>query len=126
MDAVADELETLTAGSGDTPERTLRRALLALLSIGRSRPHLHRLMFTVPAADPAAVARAPERAQGHFLDLVTAVVGAAAARQYAALLLTSVHGATGLELSGHLSPAKWGTTPEDLLDLLIGVLPRPS
>jgi hypothetical protein len=83
-------------------------------------------MFATPTSDPAAGVRAAERAQGFFLELVTRVVGAGSARRCAALLLTSVHGTTGLELSGHLSAAKWNTTPEELLDLLIGMLPRPS
>jgi len=124
--AVGDELEALTSDVDSAPERTLRRALLLLVTIGRSRPHLHRLMFATPTADPAAGVRAAERAQGFFLDLVSRVVGAGPARQCAALLLTSVHGITGLEMSGHLSPAKWATTPEELLDLQIGLLPRPS
>ena len=124
--AVGDELEALTSDVDSAPERTLRRALLLLVTIGRSRPHLHRLMFATPTADPAAGVRAAERAQGFFLDLVSRVVGAGPARQCAALLLTSVHGSTGLEMSGHLSPAKWATTPEELLDLQIGLLPRPS
>ena len=124
--AVGDDLEALTADSGGSPEGTLRRALLLLITIGRSRPHLYRLMFATTTADPTAGVQAAERAQGFFLDLVTGIVGTGSARQHAALLLTGVHGITGLEMSGHLSPAKWGTTPEELLDLQIGLLPRPS
>ena len=124
--AVGDDLEALTADACGSPEETLRRALLLLIAIGRSRPHLYRLMFATTTADPTAGVQAAERAQGFFLHLVTGVVGAGSARQHAALLLTGAHGMTGLEMSGHLSPAKWGTTPEELLDLQIGLLPRSS
>src|ERR1700754_2392854 len=41
---LGDTLEHL-ANSDDPPERTLRAAVLSLVSIGRTRPHLYRLMF---------------------------------------------------------------------------------
>src|ERR1700743_3265675 len=44
-------LEELAAGD-DPPEQSLRRGLITLLDIGRTRPHLYRLMFTTPAGDP--------------------------------------------------------------------------
>jgi len=46
---LGDTLEGL-ANSDDPPERSLRAALLSLITIGRTRPHLYRLMFTTPAA----------------------------------------------------------------------------
>ena len=121
---VGDALQILASRPGTPPAQTLRRALVSLVTIGRSRPHLYRLMFTTPAGDPAAAVRAAERAQDLFLDIVTTVVGPRHARQYGGLLLTSAHGITGLELSGHLAWDKWHSTAEDLIDLLISRLPQ--
>lgn len=81
-------------------------------------------MFTTPSTDPAAVVRAASRTQDFFLEIVTRAVGPHRARQYAGLLLTSAHGITGLELSGHLVWDKWHATAEDLVELLIGLLPQ--
>ena len=121
---LGDTLEALAASPGAPPEQTLRRALLSLITIGRSRPHLYRLMFTTPSADPAAAARAAGRTQDLFLQIVAGVVGPRQARQYGALLMTSAHGIAGLELSGHLAWDKWHATAEDLIDLLAGLLPQ--
>lgn len=121
---LGDTLEALAASPGAPPEQTLRRALLALITVGRSRPHLYRLMFTTPSADPAAAARAAGRAQDLFLQIVAGVTGPCQARQYGALLMTSAHGIAGLELSGHLAWDKWHATAEDLIDLLAGLLPQ--
>jgi len=121
---LGDALEVLTA-SGDPPEESLRSALLSLIAIGRTRPHLYRLMFSPPAADPpAAAVQAAERAQGLFLDLVGRITGPPQAPRYAALLLTSAHGITGLDLSGHMDLDKWHTNAEELVDTLISVLPK--
>ena len=46
---VCDALEVLASSSDASPEKALRRALVSLVTIGRSRPHLYRLMFTTPA-----------------------------------------------------------------------------
>lgn len=123
---VGDALEVLACSSDASPEKALRRALVSLVTIGRSRPHLYRLMFTTPAGDPTAAVRAAERAQDLFLEIVSAVVGPNQARQYGGLLLTSAHGITGLELSGHLVWDKWHSTAEDLVDLLIDLLPQAT
>ena len=80
-------------------------------------------MFTKPAGDPVAAVRAAERVQDLFLRIVAGRVGPNHARQYGGLLLTSVHGITDLELSGHLIWDKWHSTPEDLVELLICLLP---
>lgn len=120
---LGDALEALVA-SGDSPEESLRAALLSLIAIGRTRPHLYRLMFTPPAGDPAAAVQAAERAQDLFLDLVGRITGPPRARRYAALLLTSAHGITGLDLSGHMDLDKWHTNAEELVDTLISVLPK--
>lgn len=120
---VGDSLEQLAADSAG-PERSLRLALVAMVGIGRVRPHLYQLMFTTPVGDPAAAVRAAERAQDLFLTIVAGVVGAARSREYGGLLMTSAHGITGLEISGHLVWDKWQSTAEDLVDLLIGLIPR--
>ena len=122
LSELGDALEVLAA-SGDPPEESLRAGLLALIAIGRTRPHLYRLMFTPPAGDPAAARQAAERAQDLFLDLVGRLVGARQARRYGALLLTSAHGITGLDLSGHMDLDKWHTNAEELVDTLISLLP---
>lgn len=123
---VGDALEALPSRPGAAPERSLRAALLALVTIGRSRPHLYRLMFTTPVGDPAAAVEAAERVQDLFLEIVAGCVGPQHARQYGGLLLTSAHGITDLELSGHLVWDKWHSTPEGLLELLIGLLPAAA
>jgi AcrR family transcriptional regulator len=120
---VGDVLQTLPSRPDATPRRSLRDALLALVAIGRTRPHLYRLMFTMPAGDPTAGVAAAERVQDQFLEIVAGCVGPEHARQYGGLLLTSAHGMTDLELSGHLTWDKWHSTPENLVDLLISRLP---
>ncbi|HEX7322084.1 MAG TPA: TetR/AcrR family transcriptional regulator [Mycobacterium sp.] len=119
---LADALELLAA-SGRPPGISLRAALLSLVSVGRTRPHLYRLMFTTPAGDPALVVRAAERAQDLFLDIVGRIVGRREARRYGALLLASAHGIAGLELSGHLGFDKWQTTAEELIETIVALLP---
>ncbi len=123
LSELGDALEALVHG-GDPPEESLRSALLSLIAIGRTRPHLYRLMFTPPAGDPNEARRAAERAQDLFVDMVGRVTGPREARRYGALLLTSAHGITGLDLSGHLDLDKWHTNSEELVDTLIALLPR--
>ncbi len=120
---VGDALQELAARPDLSPDLLLREALGALVATGRARPHLYRLMFTTPSTDPAAAVRAAERAQDLFLHAVTAVVGPQQAHHYAGLLLTTAHGVTGLEQSGHLAPDKWHATGDDLLELLVSRLP---
>jgi AcrR family transcriptional regulator len=122
---LGDALEILAANSNsaDPPDRSLRAALLSLVAIGRTRPHLYRLMFTGPAGDPAAAVRAAGRTWDLYLDIVGRNVGPQRARHYGALLLTSVHGIASFESSGHLVWDKWQTTAEQLIDTLVGMLP---
>jgi AcrR family transcriptional regulator len=120
---LGDVIEEL-ANSDDSPEDSLRSGLLALIAMGRTRPHLYRLMFTPPAGDPTAAVRAAERTQGLFLDIVGRVTGPQQAKRYGALLLTSAHGITGLDLTGHMDLGKWHTSAEELVDTLISVLPK--
>ena len=122
LDELGDALEILAAGD-ESPEQSLRSALVSLMTIGRTRPHLYRLMFTTPAGDPAAAVQAAGRTWDLFLDIVARVVGPQRAQHYGALLLTSVHGITSLESSGHLVWDKWQTTAEQLIETVISLLP---
>jgi AcrR family transcriptional regulator len=122
MTQLGDRLESLAAES-DSPEKLLRAALLSLLEIGRTRPHLYRIMFTTPAGDPTAAVEAAGRTQDLFLHLVGRLVGRRRARHYGALLLTAAHGATSFESSSHFVWDKWHTTAEGVIDSLIALLP---
>ena len=122
MNELGDALDRLAAAD-DPPEQSLRAALLSLVAIGRTRPHVYRLMFTTPAGDPTAAARAAEHTQDLFLDLVGRIVGRRRARHYGALLLTTAHGATSFELSGHFVWDKWQANAEQLIDSMIALLP---
>jgi AcrR family transcriptional regulator len=122
MNQLGDALERLAIGD-DPPEQSLRAALHSLLAIGRTRPHLYRLMFTTPAGDPTAAVRAADRTQDLFLDLVGRIVGPRRTRHYGALLLTTAHGATSFEVSGHFVWDKWQTNAEQLIDTMIALLP---
>ena len=123
LSELGDFLEAL-ANSGDSPKEALRFGLLSLIGVGRTRPHLYRLMFTPPAGDPTEAMRVAERAQDLFLEIVGRITGPRQARRYGALLLTSAHGITGLDLSGHMDLDKWHTNAEELVDTLISVLPK--
>jgi AcrR family transcriptional regulator len=123
LSELGDALEVL-ANSGDSPEESLRSGLLSLIALGRARPHLYRLMFTTPAGDPTEAIRVAERTQGLFLEIVGRITGPRRASRYGALFLTSAHGITGLNLSGHLDLDKWHTSAEELVDTLISLLPK--
>jgi AcrR family transcriptional regulator len=123
LSELGDVLEVLAAGD-DSPEESLRSALLALVTVGRTRPHLYRLMFTTPSGDTTAAVRVAERTQEKFLEMVGRITGPRRARRYGALLLTTAHGITGLDLSGHLDLDKWHTNAEELIDTIISVLPK--
>jgi len=119
-DDLAERLGAIAAGVGD-PTTGLEEALLAIMQLARTRPHLYRLMFIVPERDPEAGARAASAATDELLGIVGAVVGEPDARRYTALLFSSVHGMAALEGSGHLTEAKWQATPESLLPTLVGL-----
>jgi AcrR family transcriptional regulator len=123
LSELGDVLEVLAAGD-DSPEESLRSALLALVTVGRTMPHLYRLMFTTPSGDTTAAVRVAERTQEKFLEMVGRITGPRRARRYGALLLTTAHGITGLDLSGHLDLDKWHTNAEELIDTIISVLPK--
>lgn len=122
---LGDALEMLAA-SEDSAEECLRAGLLALIDVGRTRPHLYRLMFATPTGDIAAAAGAAERTQNLFLDIVGRITGPHRAHRYGALLLTTTHGITGLDLSGHLDLNKWHTTAGELVDTVISLLPKAT
>lgn len=124
LSELGDALEVLANSGDSSPEQSLRSGLLSLIAIGRTRPHLYRLMFTPPAGDPTEAIRVAERAQELFLDIVGRITGPRRAKRYGALLLTSAHGITGLDLSGHLDLDKWHTSAEELVDTLISLLPK--
>jgi AcrR family transcriptional regulator len=123
LSELGDVLEALAAGD-ESPEQSLRSALLSLIAMGRSRPHLYRLMFTTPSTVTTAAVQAAERTQDLFLDMVGRLTGPLRARRYGALLLTTAHGITGLDLSGHLDLDKWHTNAEELIDTIISLLPK--
>ena len=75
-DELGDTLQTLVASPDLSAQKRLRAALAALVTIGRSRPHLYRLMFTMPLSDPTAAVRAATRTHSLFPRLVGGVVGA--------------------------------------------------
>ncbi|MEU4575253.1 TetR/AcrR family transcriptional regulator [Nonomuraea sp. ATR24] len=125
LDRLAEQVRAVRADPRQPPADRLRHALSALMTIGRRRPHLYRLMFTTPAGDPAAIqaaTRAADRAMDEFLAVVGDLIGAGQARQFAALLLTSAHGITDLEVSGHLSADKWDITAEELVSTLVSMI----
>ncbi|MGW1058270.1 TetR-like C-terminal domain-containing protein [Micromonospora rubida] len=92
-------------------EHVPRRDLVSLVETGRSHPHLPRLMFATPAADPTAAVHAAQRACDLFVEIVAGVVSPTQTQQYGALLVTTAHGVTNLELSGRLTWDKWHTSP---------------
>ncbi|WP_433437195.1 TetR/AcrR family transcriptional regulator [Nonomuraea sp. CA-141351] len=129
LDRLADQAKVVRADPQAPPADKLQRALSALMTIGRRQPHLYRLMFAAPAGDPAAVhaaTQAGDRAQGEFFAIVGDLVGAQDTRRYAALLLTSVHGITDMEVSGHLSADKWHITAEELVSTLVSMIDRQT
>ncbi|MFE0606429.1 TetR/AcrR family transcriptional regulator [Streptomyces sp. NPDC058892] len=129
LDRLADQAQEVRTDPQAPPADKLRRALSALMTIGRRQPHLYRLMFASPAGDPAAIhaaTQAGDRAQDEFLAIVGDLVGAQHTSRYAALLLTSVHGITDMEVSGHLSADKWHITAEELVSTLVSMIDRQA
>jgi AcrR family transcriptional regulator len=121
-DRLADHMHELHEDPQLLPADRMRAALTGVITISRDQPHLYRLMFTAPAGNPTAVARAAQRMCDEFVAIVTAAVGETDAARYAAVLLTGVHGAAGLEASGLLSTDKWHTSAEELIDTLLATI----
>ncbi|WP_067676485.1 TetR/AcrR family transcriptional regulator [Nocardia miyunensis] len=129
LDRLADQVQAVRAAAELPPADTLRRALAELMTVGRHQPHLYRLMFETPRGDPAAVhaaTRAAERFETEFHTLITDLVGARRAPRFGALVLTSVHGVTTMDLSGHLAKDKWQVSPDDLVTTLIGMIAQQA
>ncbi|MGW0926876.1 TetR/AcrR family transcriptional regulator [Streptomyces sp. NPDC002755] len=125
--ALAEELRRLQDDPRLPPAMRLQHALLALIKIGRERPHLYTLMFRTPDTDSmAAMLEAVEVSHHRFLDMVADVVGESDSRRYGALLMSSAHGIAGMELSGHLAAEKWDTSSEELVAMLVGSLQARS
>ncbi|MEV4129532.1 TetR/AcrR family transcriptional regulator [Nocardia sp. NPDC049707] len=129
LNRLADDVRAVHADPHATPADKLHRALTALMTIGRRQPHLYLLMFTYPAGDPAAIGAATlagERAQDEFLAIVSDLVGAQHVNRFAALLLTSAHGITVMEVNGQLSADKWHTTAEELVSTLVSMIDQQA
>jgi AcrR family transcriptional regulator len=119
---LGDHMHALRTDERLRPAEKLRQALVGVIDVSRRQPHLYQLMFSAPAGDPAAVVRAAQRMCDEFLAIVAAVVGDLNAGRYAAILLTGVHGAAGLESSGLLRTDKWQTDAEELIDSLLATV----
>jgi AcrR family transcriptional regulator len=119
-DRLADVLRASRTTHAE-PSKRLRHALMAMVELGRQRPHRYRLMFVIPEHDPRAGASAASQVLEEFLSIVAGVVGDADARHYGALLFASAHGIAELEISGHLTEEKWRTTAEELIATLVVV-----
>ncbi len=125
-DEMGDQVEALVADRELSPSAKLRATLAGTLQVGRTRPHLYRLMFSRPASDPTVLVRAAERAQTAFLTIVGGLVGEQEARRYGALVMSTANGIAGMEGSGQLSDPKWGTSGDELVDLLVALVTRAS
>lgn len=122
-DRLGDRMQALRADPDLSSAVKMRAGLLALIDIGRSQPHLYKLMFSNPSGDSAALARAAQRSQTEFLAVVADLVGEQDARRYAALLISSANGIAGLAASGQLADPKWGgVSAEDLTDTLVEMI----
>jgi AcrR family transcriptional regulator len=118
---IGDGMHELRADSRPPADR-LRAALVGVITVSRQQPYLYDLMFSTPAGDPTAVVRAAQRMCDEFLAIVAAAVGEQHAQRDAAILLTGVHGAAGLESSGLLTTDKWHTTAEELTEALVAMV----
>jgi AcrR family transcriptional regulator len=123
---LGDHQRALRADPRLSPADTLRSALVAVLAVSRQQPYAYRLMFSTPARDPSAMVRAAQLMCDEFLAIVGAVVGERNATRCAAILLTGVHGAIGVEASGLLHTDKWHTTAEELTDTLLAMVAEPD
>ena len=119
---LGDHMQELQADVDLSSVARLRAALIHVIAVSRQQPHLYRLMFSPPSGDPTAMVRAAQRMCDEFLAIVASVAGDDRAERCAALLLTGVHGAVGLEMSGLLQTDKWQTTAEELTDNLLALV----
>lgn len=122
---LADTLAAIQ-GSLSSSSARLEAALMALLELARTQPHLYALMWVAPAGDPQPMLDAAGRSQDIFLDIVAEVVGREEARKFGALLMSSAHGIASMALSGHLSAPKWNTSPRELIGMLVHSMPHAA
>jgi AcrR family transcriptional regulator len=121
---LAEDLRLLQTDVPAAPAERLERALLVLVQLGRRQPHLYALMFRAPLGDVTELEAAVALSHGTFLTLVADVVGDEDAREYGALLLSSAHGVTAMELSGHLTKEKWGSSGDRIIARLVSAVRR--
>lgn len=129
LNRLADQLVAVRVDPRVPPGEQVYRALIALMTVGRQQPYLYRLMFASPAGDTSVIRasmQAAERAQDEYLAIVGDLVGAPQANRFAALLLTSAHGITDMEVNGHLSADKWHLTAEELVSMLVSMVDRQA
>lgn len=119
---LSEHMHELRTKAGLPSIAKLRAALIHIITVSRQQPHLYRLMFSPPTADPTVVVRAAQRMCDEFLAIVAIVASHDRAESYAAILLTGAHGAVGLEMSGLLHTEKWQTTAEELTDNLLALI----
>ncbi|CAN5342739.1 TetR/AcrR family transcriptional regulator [soil metagenome] len=118
------ELAALRADAALSSRERVLGALMATVDVARHQPHLYALMFRQPSHDPERLIAAAAESQDEFLAIVAELVGEAAARSSGALLLSTTHGIVGMELSGQLSVAKWGTDAIGLLQMQVDLIDR--
>ena len=122
-DRLGEQTEALGADPHLSAAEKLRGAFVALVDIGRTQPHLYKLMFSNPAGDPTVMARAARRSQEQTHAMLTELVGEEETRHYAALLIASVNGIAGMEVSGQLADPKWGDlSAEKLIETLVRLI----
>lgn len=119
---LADAMAELRADAGLSPLEKVRTALATVVAMSRRQPHLYRLMFRPPEGDPSTVFTAAQRMCDEFQSIVGGIAGHGYAERYAAMLLTGVHGAVGVEMSGLLQTDKWQTTAEELAESLLALV----
>jgi len=120
-DSLSDEVDRMRATSS-APDVRLEGALLALIRLARTRPHLYSLVFST-RVDDSETARAASRLHDAFLAVVRDLVGPEHALGHGALLMSTAHGIAALEISGHLDPGKWQVHGDDIVRTLVEALP---
>ncbi|MFD4638280.1 TetR/AcrR family transcriptional regulator [Lentzea sp. NPDC058436] len=119
---LAETVRSLRADASIPPAEKLRGALVGLVDVGRRQPHLFRLMFSDPPADPTALYRAAQPSHDDFVAILLDLVGERNAQRYGALLIASVTGIAGMEVADHLKGEKWNTSAEELVDTLVALI----
>ena len=123
--SLADEVEALGANPEVESGERLERAVLALIEVGRRRPHLYALMFSSPTGAPAAT-EAAARLENAYHSLVAVLVGEPDAHRYGALLMCTAHGIAGMALDGHLTKVMSRVSVELLVSMAIDNIPHAT